>query len=378
MEVRAKAVVKAVAGVAARVAAGQRPAPADRCHRRRSQPHSCRPLLPHVRAQPDPGRGRYAQLRKLCQPGVARPPHRLLGWICDTGSSLALSNYRHYAAVTLGQTPCHAMIDSGNLLRCAISKDLMVALGLSPGDLKLILGLKQIGTAKEGASLGILGLPLRLKFDGSGTFFSCQPIVIGGLSMPFNISCPFLKEHSIDQLHSQDALLVCGQKIQLLATQESRQAEVIASAVYVSKKTVVPAFKEMWIPAHVSEVKDGKMTPRGWDHHGTQQLHAEDRPPPVVGDGGPVQGGQPGLRWRPQHPATPPSLKASTTGCSSAPPAHLRSTPTTSTSSAMWGSHRYRTPFRARGPPPPRRGPRPTLAWPTCLGGCRGPSTTTT
>ena len=156
------------------------------------------------------------------------------------------------------------MIDSGNLWRCAISKDLMAAMGLSPSDLKPIPGLTQIGTAKEGASLGVLGLvkqPLRLKFNGNDTFFSCQPVVLEGLSMPFNISGPFLKEHSIDQLHSQDALLVCGQKIPLLATQESRPAEVIASAVYVSKQTVVPAFKEMWVPASVSEVKDGKMAP---------------------------------------------------------------------------------------------------------------------
>ena len=67
------------------------------------------------------------------------------------------------------------MIDSDNLWRCAISKDLMAALGLSPSNLKLIPGLDKIGTAKKGASLGVLRFvkqPLRLRFDRNDTYLS--------------------------------------------------------------------------------------------------------------------------------------------------------------------------------------------------------------
>lgn len=45
----------------------------------------------------------------------------------------------------------------------------------------------------------------------------------------------------------------------MLFNMESRLAEVIASPVFVSQKMVVSTIKELWIPAHVREVKDGKM-----------------------------------------------------------------------------------------------------------------------
>jgi hypothetical protein len=41
----------------------------------------------------------------------------------------------------------------------------------------------------------------KLRFDGCAAHFKCRPVIFEGLSMPFNLSGPFLAQFGIDQLH---------------------------------------------------------------------------------------------------------------------------------------------------------------------------------
>ena len=138
----------------------------------------------------------------------------------------AAQDYCRYVHVHVGETSCSALVDSGNVWRNAISAKFMKKLGLTTDDLRP-LSTKTIGTAKTGASLTVLGevkTSLRLKLGGgTDKTFKTRPVVIQGLSMPLNISGPFLKLHKIDQLHSKDSLRVQGRDIALLKPLEKRQ-----------------------------------------------------------------------------------------------------------------------------------------------------------
>jgi hypothetical protein len=71
------------------------------------------------------------------------------------------------------------------------------------------LSTKTIGTFKDGASMGVLGevtRPLPLQLGGISTGLKTRPVVVEGLSMPFNLVGPFLKKHGIDQIHSEDCI----------------------------------------------------------------------------------------------------------------------------------------------------------------------------
>jgi hypothetical protein len=140
-------------------------------------------------------------------------------------------------------------VDSGNVWRNAISKDFALnQMKLTEADIRP-LSTKTIGTAQDGASMRVLGeviRPLPLQLGGISTCLKTRPVVVEGLSMPFNLAGPFLKKHKIDQIHSQDCIRFQGHDVKLLKRRKGSYTDVEAalSNVYVVEKTVLKPMQQ--------------------------------------------------------------------------------------------------------------------------------------
>ena len=189
-----------------------------------------------------------------------------------------MGDYKHLIPVTIRDQVVKAMIDSGNLWRNAMSEELMLQLGLSHKDLRPIQGFQTIGTAKEDARLMVLGefkRPLRVRLGGMGATYNIRPIVLRGLRMGLNIGGPFLREHAMDQLHSENVLRIATrkghQKIPLLSEDDWSKSpdECTISAMYVDKHYVVPPNSRMTMAVRVPEVQGRRMAPGAGIVHGS-------------------------------------------------------------------------------------------------------------
>ncbi len=172
------------------------------------------------------------------------------------------NNYCMYLPVVLNSVPCNAMIDSGNVWRNVISESFAKKLGLQKKDLKP-LGTVSVGTAKAGAELSVLGQvrrPLELRLGGLPKKFKIQPAVIRGLSMPLNLSGPFMKAQGIDQLHSKNCIRVMGRLLPLSRMPNPPRSEIsTVSPVYIAKRTTIQPAQQAWIRARLPEVERGRM-----------------------------------------------------------------------------------------------------------------------
>jgi uncharacterized protein YbbC (DUF1343 family) len=78
--------------------------------------------------------------------------------------------------------------------------------------------------------------------------------------MQFNLSGPFLVQFGIDQLQSEEALLVQGKKIPLVASlNPSADVEQTVSNLYL--KVTVPTFSETKFVVPAFAVEGGTMSP---------------------------------------------------------------------------------------------------------------------
>jgi hypothetical protein len=171
------------------------------------------------------------------------------------------------------------MEDSGNLWKKVLSFDFLHQLGLTRNDLREVPGIKEVSTAKIGTGLKVVGelkTPIHLRFGGCATCFKCCPVVLESLSMPFNLSGPFLAQFAINQLHSEGSLLVQGKKIHLVASlNSSADVEQTFSNLYVMEKVTFPAFSETKFFVRASAVKGGTMSPG--DGIATGSVHFSNR-----------------------------------------------------------------------------------------------------
>ncbi len=99
---------------------------------------------------------------------------------------------------------------------------------------------------------------LRLRFAFCKSRFSIRPIAIRNLAMDLNISGLFLKRYNIDQLHSQDALLIHGRLVPLHPKPVSHPEVPVGQAV-VLRDVVVPPLAAAFVPLRVLEVSSGAM-----------------------------------------------------------------------------------------------------------------------
>jgi hypothetical protein len=140
-----------------------------------------------------------------------------------------------YLPIHINNYTCSAFVDSGNIWRNAISKDFSFnQMKLTKADIRP-LSTKTIATAKDGASMRVLGeitRPLPLQLGGISTCLKTRPVVVEGLLMPFNLAGPFLKNHGIDQIHSEDCIRFQGYDVKLIKKRKGSYTDV-----YVVKKT---------------------------------------------------------------------------------------------------------------------------------------------
>ena len=117
--------------------------------------------------------------------------------------------YRKYLPIRLGTTTVLALVDSGNSITNACSAAVAKRVGIWP-KMRPYSG-PQVGTAKKGQTLQILGIipkvELRL-LDSFGTEHRIYSklTIVDKLSSGLNISGPFLHENAIDQRHSRGCL----------------------------------------------------------------------------------------------------------------------------------------------------------------------------
>src|SRR5438093_10054119 len=203
--------------------------------------------------------------------------------------------FRPLCPVKLNGHPSYALIDSGNVVFNAISerfaRELFGTDDISQ-HIKPLAECKYIGTAEKGAKLRVLGItkqPLTLRFGGTTMKYYTSPIVIRGLTMDINISGPFLAEHGIDQIHSQGAIKVKVKLVRIVtyktarrdiqklcrdclhkntqATNEQQSVchistptrDVIRYA-YVAQMRVIPANSVAYIPLHIPDIENRKMS----------------------------------------------------------------------------------------------------------------------
>jgi hypothetical protein len=137
-----------------------------------------------------------------------------------------------YLPICINNYTCSALVDSSNIWRNAISKDFAYSqMKLNEADI-CPLSTKTLGTAKDGASMRVLGevtQPLPLQLGGISTCLKTRPVIVQGLLMPFNLAGPFLKEHGIDQIHSEDCIRFQGYDVKLLKRRKGSYTEVEAA-----------------------------------------------------------------------------------------------------------------------------------------------------
>ena len=175
------------------------------------------------------------------------------------------NRFCRYLPVIVNNTACSALLDSGNTYRSAISLDFFKKLGFSEADLEP-LPQTSVATALTGHDLTVLGMPrtkLHLRLADHDTVINFQPAVIKDLSMPINISGPFLKQHHIDQLHSQNAIRFQGKVLPLTPVSANSfvAPEHAKSRVYVVKDTPVPAMSTIHTHVRVAAIADSFMPP---------------------------------------------------------------------------------------------------------------------
>jgi hypothetical protein len=172
-----------------------------------------------------------------------------------------VKDYAKYLPVFINRIRVAAFVDSGNTWRSLISEKFARTLGIFKKDLQAIPGQPDLNTAKEGAKLEVLGEPkdsLRLTIKHSGISFPFRPVVVQGLSMPLNLSGPFLQTHRIDQLHSRGCLEIRGTLVPLYSRLSA--APSVAN-VYVQKATNAAAGERFFVTVVAKEVQNGIVAP---------------------------------------------------------------------------------------------------------------------
>jgi hypothetical protein len=189
----------------------------------------------------------------------------------------AAEKYCKYINCRLGQLSVPALLDSGNVWRNVMSKQLLKKLGLGPDDLQP-LTISKIQTAKMGASLEImveLKQKIYLQLGGCQTRFRCRPIVVGGLTHDMNLSGPFLRQNKIDQIHSRDAIRINGHEVPLLTARGRPavpRAEVSSAPAYFVKKTILAPNSITMCLLRAPEIIRGTMSPGNVSLDGSKQF----------------------------------------------------------------------------------------------------------
>ena len=169
-------------------------------------------------------------------------------------------NYKIYLPMRVNNVTVVGMMDSGNLWRVALSWAMAQKMGLRRKDLRVVQGYEKIGTAANEGQLEVMGETIKkimINLGGGTRDIPCRPVVIKNLSMPLNVSGPFMKKHRIDLLHTGEAVLQ-GKKIQMQTKggDFGKMADA-HSLIYTTEDVTVGAMERCWIPAVAKSVQHG-------------------------------------------------------------------------------------------------------------------------
>ena len=171
--------------------------------------------------------------------------------------------YCKYVAIRVNDISGVALVDSGNTWRTVISPAFATQLGINLTTDLRPLSISRIGTAKQGSSMQVLGETSRhihIMLGDCPTKFKIRPVVVQGLSMPMNLSGPFLKRHNIDQLHSQNSLCLQGRLIPLLSqVSDPLLTECSTSALYLNESVTIPACSVTHTLVNAPQILSGRM-----------------------------------------------------------------------------------------------------------------------
>ena len=108
-----------------------------------------------------------------------------------------------------------------------------------------------------------LSKPLYIQFDTFDTKFKFQPVVIRNLAMDINICGPFLQQHSIDQLHSKNALKVQGHLVKLYPVPHTTPIipEATHSCAYLTSDITIAPYSVAHIPLRIAQIEQKLMPP---------------------------------------------------------------------------------------------------------------------
>ena len=180
--------------------------------------------------------------------------------------------------MTVDGVKCDALLDSGNLYRNVISTSFLHKLGFSTDSLVPVPGATDVGSAKHGASLKVLGqLPRKvaLRFAGLARTVAVRPVVLDNLSMDFNIAGPFMKTAGIDQLHSRDCVSIQGTIIKLKSSPSAPSPQKISSSpVYLVNDVTVPPMASAPVSLRSPRLEDGSMAAQDGFLRGADKLEA--------------------------------------------------------------------------------------------------------
>ena len=174
--------------------------------------------------------------------------------------------YRHLLPVRIFGHGANALVDSGNLGRCAMSPRFAGHLGYSRKDLVPVPGLTAINLAQKGATIRVLGqlpqaVPLYIKDYGHA--FPCRPLVLEDLSHDLNLAGPWLQRNGLNQIHTRDALSHKGRLLPLLCQlQPNKDPEPSFGRIFLKGNHTIPPMVAAIIPAVVPAVA-GKDLPAG-------------------------------------------------------------------------------------------------------------------
>ena len=163
-------------------------------------------------------------------------------------ASIKPDDYHSYVSCTLGNRPCRALVDSGNLFRNVISENFFLSLGFTQKDLNP-MQVATIASARSDAPLEVLGEapPLTLRFPKVKNTFSTRPVVLKGLSHDVNISGPFLHRHRIDQIHSNGCLYIEGVKVPM-TSRHAPHCNALKPAATVQEPAVLSLRHDVIVP----------------------------------------------------------------------------------------------------------------------------------
>ena len=160
----------------------------------------------------------------------------------------------------LGPIVTKALLDTGNLYRPAISEDLFLKLPKEYQKLRPLAKGQTCPTANADdvgmTVLGELETPIPLKLANCKTMFKVTPVVLLGLSHPFNLGWDYMSAKCIDPIPSENVVKIQGRSYNLFSEEGK-----VKFGVHLVGAVTVPPMSETYTWAQLAKNRKTKKPP---------------------------------------------------------------------------------------------------------------------